>query len=180
MPKCTDSLWRIVLCLTILLPLLASAEEPALPLVTLCDLANDPMKYAGKTIRLQGEIAFGRHGWALFDHNCPSVLLGGGKWSNSVSIGRVSPEAEMRLMTFAVLYEDWRNVGMRSKFEAILLGQLEVVQNMQFPLKRDGTGRGSGFGSSGHAPFRLGVLRVEYLNVSIREIPLANEAEARK
>jgi hypothetical protein len=47
----------------------ASAD---LPLLTYCELADNPSCYSGKIVRVKAKFSWDDHGWYLFDENCAS------------------------------------------------------------------------------------------------------------
>ena len=181
MPRCTDRRWPIVLCLTMLLPRLAIAEDPALPLVSVCELANDPTKYSGKMIRLQGEIAFGPHGSGLFDRLCPTMSLGGYTWGNAVCFGTAIAEVERDPFEWAgSLYRSRVDRKRYPKMEAILVGELGVAQSFDHTVVIDGRATMTGFCHGGRYPFQLTVNRLEFLSFREFETPEGRAAEPRK
>lgn len=158
--------YRFLLWVTLLLPWAAGAEDQSngTPL-SVCDLAKDPARYSGKTVRLKGQIGFDLHASSLFDARCPTASLGGYTWSNYVCFGVAESEIDGEPLKWAgELYMRRMDRGRSPEMEAILIGVFHSIQSYKHTVVRNGRASGSGFCHANAAPFRLAVKRVEFLS----------------
>lgn len=155
---------------TLLLPCLLSAgDQPNDKPLSLCEIAKDPARHSGKTVRMKAEIAISAHGGFLLDAKCPRASVGGYTWSNCAAFGDAEADTDSReLLHLAVgLYLERSSQKKPTEMEAVLIGELHTIQSYNHTVVRDGLASGSGFGYQKAAPFRLAVKRVEFLSIRL-------------
>jgi hypothetical protein len=163
----------LLLLSLLLLPSQAKAiEEESVPTVTLCDLAREPQKYAGRTVRLKAEYGASLHGSAFFDKTCPTVVLGGRTWSNTACPGGAdapTAKVDMELLRWAEeLYVRRVAAGKVPTVEVVVVGQVILpVDASKAVQMAGGRAGGAGFCHMGASPFQMMVRKIE--SVTFRE-----------
>lgn len=146
-------------------------DDPASTL-TMCDLAREPQKYGGRTLRLTAEYGASLHGSAFFDKACPTVVLGGRIWSNTACPGgadAATAKVDLEVFRWAEeLYLRRVAAGKVPTVEVVVVGELILPVDASKAVRMAGgrTG-GAGFCHMGASPFQMIVRKVE--SVTFRE-----------
>lgn len=170
-----------LLCLLAWTPVQAS-DEVTIPTLTMCDLARDPEKYSGMMVRLKAQFAAGLHGSAFFDNACPTVVLGGYRWSNGAC--PVDPDgpdanADTEALTWAREFYSRRvAIGRMPGMEIVVVGRLIKPASFSKTVVLKGLAYGAGYCHMGASPFKLIVQRVEF--VSFQETSDSRKTAPRK
>ncbi len=116
-----------------------ATEEPHPPQQEiLCSIVKDPRRYAGKTVRVTGELYIGTGG--IVNNRCEAMVTKGFRWPKGLNL---APERESDVMRREL--QKARDAGER-KICVTVLGAIEAKRNYLVVTAPDGRQIGDGFG----------------------------------